>query len=67
MIRRPGSLIRQPSPPKMLITANAPAAAVASQSTILVRRLASRPVTAAHSNPPVSITAIPWTSRHTVA
>ena len=67
MIRRPGSLIRQPSPPKMLITANVPVAAVASQSTILSSRLRSRPATAAQSNPAVSVTADAWTSRHTVA
>ena len=67
MIRRPGSLIRQFSPPNRLIVATAAAATMASQSTIRVSRLRSRPAIAAQSSPPAKPTAEPWTSRHTVA
>ena len=67
MIRSPGSLIRQPSPPKTVIAANDPAAAAESQSTILISRPWFRPATAAQSSPAVSVTAEAWTSRQTVA
>ena len=57
MIRSPGSPIRQPSPPKTVIAANVPAAAVASQSTIVISRLWFRLAIAAQSSPAVSATA----------